>query len=228
MGLTIYYKLSVPQNLTVAVVRELVTRAALYAEKIGCVEVGKVERVTADTPFTALILRKGRAEDCCFGCVPAKRGWVAEVWPGEGCESATMGLCQYPRRIRHGAEGISTGFAGGWQLKGACKTQYAAEHGWEHFLLCHKRVVSVLEFWRELGVTVEVSDEGGYWQTRDEKELRHVLDLYDGLMAAVAGMAKDAAENAGKDYSVTSPIFARADFERLEAEGRRDFARHLA
>jgi hypothetical protein len=227
MGLTIYYKLSVEKELTVAGVRELAARVARYAQKIGCAETGPVERVTADTPFTSLCVRTGREEDCCFGLVPAKRGWVVEVWPGEGCESATMGLCQYLRRIPFRAGSVSTGFAGGWLLKGACKTQYAAEHGWEHFLLCHQRVVSVLEFWGELGVTVEVSDEGGYWQTRDEQKLRSVLTAYDGLMAAVAGQVKDAADDSGEGQAIASPIFARKDFERLEAAGRWELARHL-
>jgi hypothetical protein len=116
------------------------------------------------------------------------------------------------------------------QLCGAphnCKTQYASEHGWEHFLLCHKRIVSVLDFWRQLGVTVEVSDEGGYWETRCEKKLQSVLKNYDRLVAALAGACKDAAENAGSGRSVESPVFARKDFERLEAEGWREFARQL-
>ena len=225
MGLTIYYQLSVDENLTAGAVRALVAQVAGYAREIGCAETGKIERVLADTPFTSLVVRKGREEDCCFGLVPAKRGWVVEVWPGEGCESATLGLCQYPRRIRNGGKRVSTGLAGGWRLKGACKTQYAAEHGWDHFLLCHQRVVSLLQFWRGLGVTVDVSDEGGYWETRDEKKLRHILEGYDRLMAAISGMAKDAADDSGQVFSVESPIFARKDFERLEAEGRRNFTR---
>ena len=77
MGLTIHYKLSVAKNLSAAVVRELARRTSLYALKIGCGEVGEVMRVEADTPFTPLFVRVGREEDCCFGNVPAKRGWVA-------------------------------------------------------------------------------------------------------------------------------------------------------
>lgn len=228
MGLTISDKLSVGQDLAVGVLGELAARVARYAQQIGCMKVGKVERVNGDTPFTSLFVRTGREEDCCFGLIPAKRGRVVEVWPGAGCESATMGLCMYPRRVR-GAKGwVRTGYEQGWQLRGYCKTQYASEHGGDRFLLCHKRVVSILEFRRELGVAVEVFDEGEYWDTRDEKKLRHVLDLYNELMAAIAGMAKDAADESGQGYSVESPIFARTDFERLEAEGRRGLARRLA
>jgi hypothetical protein len=110
-------------------------------------------------------------------------------------------------------------------LKSSCKTQYAAEHGWDHFLLCHKRIISLLDFWRQLGVTVEVTDEGGYWETRDEQKLRSALKAYDGLMAALGGAVKDAAEEAGGGQRVEAPIFAREDFERLEAEGWQEFAR---
>jgi hypothetical protein len=228
MGLTIHYKLSVEKRLPVAAISELAERAALYAIKIGCVEVKKVARVNADTPFTSLFVRVGREEDCRFGLVPAKRGRVVEVWPGDGCESALFGLCQYPYRIPYCIPRIATGFEGGWLFKGSCKTQYACEHGWDHFLKCHRQIISLLDFWRSLGVAVEVTDEGGYWETRDEKKLRARLESYDGLVAALAGISKDAADDSGRDQSIESPIFARKDFERLEAEGRRELARRLA
>ncbi len=228
MGLTIHYKLSVTERPRVAVVRELAHRAAHYARKIGCVEVGEVESVKADTPFTTLFVRVGREEDCCFGNVPAKRGWVVEIWPGEGCESALFGLCQYPRRMPFRAGSIATGFEGGWLLKGSCKTQYAAEHGWVHFLKCHRQIISLLDLWRQLGVTVEVADEGEYWQTRSEETLRKKLHQYDGLVAAVGGMLKDASVDGDKGLKVVSPIFDYAQFERLEHEGRQEFGRQIA
>jgi hypothetical protein len=65
---------------------------------------------------------------------------------------------------------IATGFTGGWRLNGCCKTQYANEHGWGHFLKCHRQIISLLDFWRDLGATVEVSDEGGYRETRSEEK----------------------------------------------------------
>jgi hypothetical protein len=98
MGLTIYYKLSVTENLSFAVVRELVERTALYARKISCAEVSEVMPAEADPIFSRLFVRAGEERDCFFGFVPAKRGWLVELWPGEGCESGTFGLCQFPRR----------------------------------------------------------------------------------------------------------------------------------
>lgn len=233
MGLTIHYKLAVDKNLSVTVVRELAQRAALYARKIGCAEVGEVTRVEADTPFTSLFVSVGREQDCCFGHVPAKRGWVVEVWPGEGCESAEFGLCQYPRRTQYRMTQfrtrlVPTGFEGGWMFKGSCKTQYAGELGWEHFLKCHRQIISLLDFWRQLGVAVEVTDEGEYWQTRSEEKLRNKLHQYDGLVAAVGGMLKDASADDGNGLSVVSPIFDYTNFERLEHEGRREFGGQIA
>jgi hypothetical protein len=228
MGLTIHYKLSVAKNLSAVVVRELSQRTTLYARKIGCAEVGDVVRVEEDTPFTGLFVTWGREEDCCFGRVPARRGWVVAVWPGEGCESAEFGLCQYPRRTPFRAGSVPTGFEGGWLFKGHCKTQYAGERGWEHFVKCHRQIISVLDFWRQLGVVVEVNDEGEYWQTRSEERLQAMARRYDGLVAAVAGAFKDAADKTDKQHSIASPIFERNDFERLEAEGQREFGRQLA
>jgi hypothetical protein len=227
MGLTIHYKLAVTKNLSVAVVRELTERTARYAQKIGCAEVSEVMRVEADTPYTQLFVSVGREEDCCFGYVPARRGWVVAVWPGEGCESAEFGLCQYPRRTPFRTGSVPTGFEGGWLLKGHCKTQYAGEHGWEHFLKCHRQIISLLDFWRQLGVMVEVTDEGEYWETRSEEKLRHKLHQYDGLVAAVGGMLKDMPNDSAGSLSVESPIFDYVNFERLEHEGRLEFGKRV-
>ena len=230
MGLTIHYKLSVEKNISSAAVRELIERAALHAKEIGCAEVGEIMRVEPDFPFTSLFVRAGKEEDCCFGDVPARAGWMADVWPGEGCESMLLALCQYPRRTEYqlrGKRGFApTGYTGGWLFQGHCKTQYAAEHGWPHFLRCHKTVVSLLDFWRQLGATVEVTDEGNFYESRSDEKLRAVLEKYDGLVAAVAGVLKDAAHENGK--SVESPIFERADFEHLEAAGQREFKEQLS
>jgi len=228
MGLTINYKLSVLENLSSAVVRELASRTALYARKIGCAEVGEVKRVKADTAFTSLFVSVGPAENGCFGNIPAKRGWVVEVWPGEGCESTLFGLCQYPRRVPYRAGSVPTGYEQGWLFNASCKTQYAGEQGWEHFLICHRQIISLLDFWRQLGVTVEVTDEGEYWETRSEEKLRNRLRQYDGLIAAVGGMFKDAAADSASGMSVKSPIFDYAHFERLEHEGRNEFIGQMA
>jgi hypothetical protein len=227
MGLTIHYELSVTQRLSSAVVRELAERTALYARKIGCAEVGEVMRATDDEKSAPLFFHVGKPEDSRFGHVAPKRGWLVEVWPGEGCESATFGLCKYPSLVPFRAGSVSTGVEYPWQLKGFCKTQYAGEHGWEHFLKCHKQIISLLDFWRQLGVAVEVTDEGEYWQTRSEEKLRSKLQQYDGLVAAVGGMLKDMPNDSGGSLSVESPIFDYVNFERLEHEGRLEFGKQV-
>ena len=228
MGLTIHYKLSVEKKMMAAVASELAERTARFAQKIGCAEVSDILRADGDMEYAPLFVSVGRLEAGCFGHVPPTRGWLVEVWPGEGCESALFGLCQYPRWILSRNGKVSTGCEDGWSLKSSCKTQYAGEHGWEHFLKCHRQIISLLDFWRQLGVAVQVSDEGDYWETRNEKRLRSCLERYDGLVAAVAGIMKDAGDNSAESRSIESPIFARKDFERLEAEGRREFTRPLS
>ena len=224
MGLTINYELSVSENLKVAVVRELTQRVARYAEKIGCAEVGQVRRAAGDHKSAGLFVQAGRPEDGCFGIIPPESGWLVDIWPGEGCEGATFGLCDYPRLTPYLGGWVRTGFVRGWLLKSSCKTQYASEHGWQHFLKCHKQIISLLDFWRDLGVKVEVSDEGCYWETRSEEPLKERLGLYDGLIAALAGMFKDASGAPDGPFKVESPIFDYAHFERLEHEGRRSLA----
>jgi hypothetical protein len=226
MGLEIYYKLSASNKLDSASVRELAQRTAVYAKKIGCVAASDVTPADGNVKRAPLFVSVGKVEETgIFGHIPPKRGWLIEVDPGEGSETATFGLCQYPRRAPFRDGTVPTGYRGGWLLKGSCKTQYAAEHGWEHFLACHKRIISVLDFWRELGVKVEVTDEGGYWETRSETKLRSALLSYDKLIAFLAGAMKDAIDHSGQPFRVESPIFARRDFERLEAAGLKGVAR---
>ena len=134
---------------------------------IGCAEVSKPLLPFQVPVFSELSVHVSKS---CFGGVPARAGWLVEVWPGEGCECAHFGLCQYPRQapyeLSNGGTGwVSTGYRRGWLFRGSCKTQYASEHGWEHFLRCHKTILSLLKFWRQMGVAVEVNDEGGFWKT---------------------------------------------------------------
>ena len=228
MGLTIHYKLAVAENLAEEAVRDLAERTAQYAQKIGCVRVSPIIEVEGGMPFTDLFVNLCPEEEGCYDLIPAERGWMIDVLPGEGSESARFGLCQYPREVPFRGGSVPTGYTGGWLLTGFCKTQYAAEHGWDHFLKCHRQIISLLDFWKQFGATVEVTDEGEYWETRSEETLRRILNRYDGLVAAVAGAMKDAADDAGKPNAIRAPIFSRKDFERLEAEGQREFGDKLS
>ncbi len=227
VGLTIHYTLSAREDISGSVVRELVRRTAQFARKIGCVEVGGLLRAERNPDFAALFFRVGKPKDQCYAAAAPECGWLARVWPGAGCETATFGLCRYPRQIVFCGGSVPTGFTGGWQFRGFCKTQYAGKHGWENLLRCHRSVISLLDFWRGLGVRVRVNDEGGYWKTRSVAQLRDEVRRYDGLVAAMSGMFKDASADHGGGLSVQSPVFDYENFERLEHEGWQEFGGRL-
>jgi hypothetical protein len=223
MGLTIHYTLRLNQDVTSAPIHELACRAQEYARKIGCAEVSELIRADEQCEEAPLFFRIGKTKDRNFGLVKPWRGWLVNIWPGAGCETATLGLCQYPEKIVCEGNMVATGFKGGWSFQGFCKTQYAGEHGVEHFLKCHLIVVSLLDFWRGMGVRVKVNDEGGYWKSRSIDKLREELRKYDRLIAAAGGVFKDV-ENG---LAVRSPIFNYQNFERLEHEGRQEFGGRL-
>ena len=205
MGLTIHWTLSAPQALVDDMVAELVRDTAEFAKTIGCTEVaGPV----AGGPDECK-LRTLPNGDITGDFIEAQSGWSVQVCPGDGAEPAQFGLCRYP--------GI-----GAWKLTGFCKTQYAAQHGWEHFLACHRRVISLLDLWRDFGVEVNVTDEGEFWETRSTERLRARLGTYDRLAAAMAGALADDLGKGPK--GLQAEIFHDLRFERLEAEGRAEFA----
>ncbi len=205
MGLTISYTLSTQRDLSGAVVKELAARTTAFARKIGCAEVIGPESGGPDE----VRLCKLPNGDTTGDFIRAESGWSVSVMPGEGCEVAAFGLCRYPG-IEH------------WKLTSWCKTQYAARPGWDHFLVCHRRIISLLDLWRDFGVDVKVTDEGEFWETRSVEHLRERLGTYDRLMAAVAGALKDDTGKGGP--KVTAEILNDTRFERLEAEGRAEFA----
>jgi hypothetical protein len=218
MGLTIHYRLSVRRRSSVGLVLDLVKATARYARKIGCAHVGKVLHATETDPTAPVFFDSHPAhERRCIGG-PGEHGWLVEIWPGEGCETASFGICvqreDLPRR--KGEPAWPPRYRTRLALDSFCKTQYAGEHGWEHFLACHRRVIHLLDFWRARGGRAQVHDEGGYWKSRSETKLRKELGDYDRLIAGLGGVFKDAHESG----EVIAPIFAYQNFERLEHEGQ--------
>ena len=205
MGLTIHWTLSAKHELSDDGVKELAARTAGFARKLGCQKVFGPRRGGPDE----IKLRKRPNGDTTGDFIPAEAGWSVLVLAGEGSEPAEFGLCRYPG-CKH------------WKRAGFCKTQYAAQHGWEHFLACHRRVISLLDLWRDFGVDVKVVDEGEFWETRSLERLRERLGTYDRLVAARAGALQDTLGKGPK--GVLAEIFDDLRFERLEAEGRAEFA----
>ena len=146
------------------------------------------------------------------------------TYPGNGCEEANVGLSRFPKAVsipnqRTGKnQRLSVADGGNWQWHSFCKTQYANEHGLEHFLRCHLSVVAMLDAAKKLGFMVTVNDEGGYWEKRDVQVLVREIGEWDRFIAGFGGTLKDIAGNAG--MTIQAPIFNRKDFEQLEMQGQ--------
>lgn len=231
MGLTLHYKLRGPARSTDATIRKLVDAMRTHAlafQRAGRVHsVGPIKQSAKDIFWLSEYLTVKMGENCSRGIeVPVVRGYAFTVKLGEGSEPLRLGLCQYPDRVPDPTTGRSRVVRStGWRLSFFCKTQYASLHGWENFQRCHTAAVDLLAGLRDLGLHVEILDEGNYWPNRDECALRRILDRYNGAIAAFAGMMKDANDDGSPP--VQSPIFAHPQFERIEAAGHTENIAHL-
>ena len=146
------------------------------------------------------------------------------TYPGDGCEEANVGLSRFPKTIaiKNKWNGKNHRLAvpdgGSWQWSSFCKTQFANEHGLEHFLRCHLSVVAMLDAAKRIGFEVTVNDESDYFEKRDVHGLVKAIGSWDQMLAGFGGALKDAAGDAG--MTIESPIFARKDFETLEMKGQ--------
>ena len=232
MGQTIHYKLKGPVQASDTKILELVgairTRAAAM-KRAGRVEsVGAIKSGAKDFLWLSEWLMIREDEHTTRGVeVPVVKGCVFTVTLGEGSEPLRLGLCRYPARVPDRVTGrMRVVRRTGWRLSAFCKTQYAGLHGRENFRRCHTATVDLLASLSELGLAVEITDEGEYWPGRDTASLRRKIDQYNGIVAAFAGMMKDASDDDG-GAPVQSPIFAHPQFERIEAEGHAANAVHL-
>jgi hypothetical protein len=187
MGLTIHYTLTAKKTLSHLEVRQMVRRAARHARKIGCPRVGRVLYATEcdrDAPdFFETCPQNHRRLVGGWGT----HGWLVEVWPGKGCEPSIFGLLRDWRR-KPGAWGrLPPDARRRWKLHDFCKTCFAVRHGTEHFVNCHLRVIQMLDFWRAMGATVQVLDEGDYWTTRSKETLAARVAGLQDYLARMAG-----------------------------------------
>ena len=221
MGLEIYYDLHAPASWRTTRVRRVLDETRAFAAELGFSEVGEVVAMDAAAPDS--IGMKDPPEGK-WPRAKAIEGWEFRTWPGEGCETAYFGLSRFPPTVELDGDLVPHGWGPGWHYHTWCKTQYADRHGREHFLRCHCGVASVLRHLAEAGCEVNARDGGGYWPTRDLAALKTQIEGWNRTVATFAGRLKDAAgdEHEGK---ITAPIFERADFERLEAEGEAELRR---
>jgi hypothetical protein len=202
-----------------------------YARHLGCAGVGPVVPAYQLADVTAKLHKVGRGYRRRFVPITPHSGSALMIEVGNGCEPLVLALCKYPAmwRCHHGRSmqrWHPTNISSEWQFSWFCKTQFAGQHGAAHFLRCHKTVISLLDFCKKSGVTVGVKDEAGYWEQRNEEDLRKTLRRNESLMAAFAGMLKDAAGDT-EQRTVDSPIFDYANFEHLEHEGWQRFGGHF-
>jgi hypothetical protein len=86
----------------------------------------------------------------------------------------------------------------------------------DHFVACHRAVIALLDAARALGIAVEVRDDSGYWDHRDERRLVESAEHWNALVAKIAGRLADGLEPTG--LKAEAPVFRHREFERLEME----------
>uniref|UniRef100_A0A7C2NYU0 Uncharacterized protein n=1 Tax=Schlesneria paludicola TaxID=360056 RepID=A0A7C2NYU0_9PLAN len=152
------------------------------------------------------------------------------IQPTRGSETAQVGLAAHPAVVEYEHLGtthyIETGLAGVYSWSQCCKTQYAGLKqygGVANFLRAHLGLVAFLDQARQTGLSIEVSDDSGYWADRDRTKLEQSLDRWNGLIAAFAGQLKDRL-GTDAETGVQAPIFTAPDFEHLEAKGLADWS----
>lgn len=146
-----------------------------------------------------------------FSAISSKYMIAFDTLPGEGAETAAFGLATH-------SEITEANQVSDWIWHGFCKTQYASNPeygGINNFLKCHLMLVRMLDEAEKLGILDEVSDDSGYWEKRDVRELGYTIHHNNIMMAALTGQLRDGL-NAEK---IQAPIFEYPNFEYLEAEG---------
>jgi hypothetical protein len=232
MGLTIHYSLQSDAR-TIEDARERVRQLRKRATTLPFANVSELMEVSADAcdfqqrpqddPRRWLLVQAGRFvehEGYTFR-VPPRRVIAFTAIPGEGCEPANFGLCQYPPTFRApDGRDLPSNVPALWCWQSLCKTQYASNPGLggiESFLKCHLSVIRLLDAAAELGLKPEVSDESGYWEHRRVELLVEEVGRWNQAIAAFVGQMKDLL-GSGKD--VQSEITKFPDYEHREAKGR--------
>lgn len=109
----------------------------------------------------------------------------------------------------------------GWTWSSFCKTQYASNPncgGVENFVRCHLLIIKVLDFIKRTGLaSVDVSDEGGFWEQRDIKALVQEVGSWNEFIAAFTSELRNAVN--GDSQTIEAVITKFPNFEHLEAKG---------
>ena len=186
----------------------------------------EVVTVDPDTWVGRFQVRDEGTETAGFGLAdhPAEVGHLAFVPAGDGAWRRERAVRVRTQAGAAAAEVAAAGRGRRFAWHTGCKTQYAGlpRHGGaDHFVAAHTRLIRLLDRARAMGAAVEVRDDSGFWEHRDEGRLREELVRFDELVAGVVGPLGDALGAQMPRGSVRAPIRERADFEWLEARGRR-------
>jgi hypothetical protein len=245
MGLTIHYKLATTGN--EAHSRNLVRQLHQAALDLPFEHIGEIAEFRGDQcdwsqraeddPYRWLLLQSQAHIALPVSASEKRRGVIRqidvdperviafEIEPGDGCEPANFGLCQFPGEVDHPQCGKLKTKLEGWSWRSYCKTHYASDPrcgGLPNFLRCHLGVVALLDEATRLGFLSEVSDEGEFWETRSLARLTEQIGEQNAMLAGFLGALKDAMGQAPSGAStVEAPIAEYPNFEHLEAEGQR-------
>ena len=225
MGLTINYSLKCDAENPEIAMEKLsklheIAKDLPFAEVSEIIEVNEDDYLTETKDFSdfkswikVMSYKYVDTDDGSYYKIAPEKAIAFNVWPGEGCESATFGLAIYPKENESDRHS--------WSWSSFCKTQYASNPeygGIEHFVKCHLSIIKLLDEAKKMDMIYRVSDEGGYWKKRNLQELISCVEEYNTLVAAVVGGLGDIFGQASHVESY-SPISEFPNFEYLEAEG---------
>jgi hypothetical protein len=133
--------------------------------------------------------------------------------PGKGCSMADIGFRVYPDEDIK-AERV-------WTWLGYCKTQYASNPeygGLENFITSHLKIIDLLDAAQIMGIKCDVTDNGNYWQSRDQALLAKAVNDNNLFTAVAMGAMKDVATS--QNVTLAAPILDFPNFEYLEGHGQ--------
>ena len=206
MGLSIYYHLSAPNTLPVRTLRGWLEQTRAFALELGCKEVGPVQKVGPEFGWGQQMLTDPTKTgiESMVDLVRQKGGYILEIWPGDGCECAFLGLCRFAADPSLWPS-LSPEFARGLGVQRLARPNTPMSTAGNISCGAIKRS-SACSSLQQLGMGVNVSDESEYWETRSEEKLRAAVGCYDRFMASLAGACKDAAAEAAPKLTVEAPI----------------------
>lgn len=142
-----------------------------------------------------------------------------------GCDPVTAGLAEHVDKVKvereFSVEEVSTNLDGkmAWQCK--CETMNAflpGFGGFDNFLQQHTTALKFLEDVEKLGLTLDVWDQGKYWETTNVELLRDELERSAAITAHSIGYLKDHLGDE-PDLARDMPLLTHPQFEQLEAKG---------